>query len=86
MGDEVGDSPIGGGLLGVAFGLTPDPGSAATTSFGGVTGDPAFGGVTGLASPFFLASSVGRFKALCLTGGGVTRLGPALSETGPPVS
>ena len=66
----MGDSPIGGGLLGVGIGATPDPTVAAAvlTVPGGVEGAPAFGGVTGRADSFGEAPSGGFFKAPGLVG------------------
>ncbi len=54
VGEVHGESPIGGGLLGVGVGTTPVPAVAAVvfTVAGGVTGELAFGGVTGRTDPF----------------------------------
>jgi len=88
VGELAGDKPIGGGLFGVGFGITPVPAVAAVDEAlaGDVAGDPAFGGVTGAIAPFSV-EPMGFFKAPGLNGGdGVTRLGPALSIAGPPPS
>ena len=88
VGELAGDKPIGGGLFGVGVGITPDPAVAAAVEAlaGDVAGDPAFGGVIGAIAPFSV-EPMGFFKAPGLVGGGgVTRLGPALSVAGPPPS